>query len=180
VDIAVLPLTERQAAWLRDQGRDFAATLRRILDEEIRQAILKRAIRDERDVELLIERRRKTLARANPKAQFSDVMHQAEDEILAACEAMSDLATRAAAERLGILYGAAGSGAGCPRRSSRLMFSGYGKTGQGAGSRPPGKLRHHRRASPLVRTDPCLLVSKGPVGRISVWFSGGLGARSPQ
>jgi hypothetical protein len=122
-DIAVLPLTARQVAWLRDQERDFAESLRRILDEQIRQAILKRAHRDEARIENMI-RRRLALIEDAEKARvleqrrregrkksrdsialsgaWGELYRRAQRETVEACSRMSDAVTREAARRYAI------------------------------------------------------------------------------
>lgn len=99
-----LELDERQWSWLREIGAP-AETMRALLDRAIREDIVKRALRDEHAVELLIRRQHRQLKLrfgGTPGASREGVSLRAvaEDEILASCESMQDATMRAAAARL--------------------------------------------------------------------------------
>lgn len=100
----VVKLDARQWSWLRQAGVP-ASTMLALLERAIRQDIVKRALRDEHSIELLIRRRHRDL-----KLRFGDghdarsLRTVAEDEILASCEHMNDATMRAAAARLRLLF----------------------------------------------------------------------------
>lgn len=104
----VLHLDDQQWAWLRATGAPVEALLS-LVDRAIRADIVKRALRDEHTVELLIRRQHKDLKRRFGSSQDlvdggASLRVVAEDTILASCETMHDAVMRAAAARLRLLF----------------------------------------------------------------------------
>lgn len=108
--MAMVHLDAHRMGWLRTRGDDFGATLGRLVDAEIRRVVVKKAVADEHDIEMLIRRHRRQLERRfMPEKRLwtraemdrsRELDDQADREILAACASMEDPNTRAAAERV--------------------------------------------------------------------------------